>query len=90
MINDATTNTEIKYIRGDIHETALARIATLEAQLGIAREALEKIPMHAGHPNAAEGCRIIIKVAREALAAMDTSGERVAQWKIAEVDREEG
>lgn len=31
------------------------------------RYALKQIIAHAGHPNASEGCRIIIKVAKEAL-----------------------
>ena len=31
------------------------------------RRALNDIISHAGHPDAAEGCRIILKIAREAL-----------------------
>ena len=53
---------------------ALQKIATLQSDLAAAQERIKRLEAalrlaigNAGHPDAAEGCRLVIQTAREAL-----------------------
>lgn len=52
---------------GDCLTELARRLADLRAELNRLREAMKEIVSTAGHPEAAEGCRLIIGVARSAL-----------------------
>lgn len=45
-------------------------IPPLASALTVVRKSLERIGAHAGHPDAAEGCRLIVKVVKETLTLL--------------------